>query len=59
MTITIRLNPQLYDHIRNLVRETAAEDVRRKTFEKLAVEVRGKLEALSGPKIGPRVRAAK
>ncbi len=59
MTITIRLKPQLYDHIRNLVRETAAEDVRRKTFEELALEIRSKLEALSGPKIGSQVRAAK
>ena len=56
MTVKIQLRPELYDHIRTLVHDELNEQKNRQKFEQLAMKIRGQLDQLSAPKLGPQVR---
>lgn len=55
MTVTIHLGPELFNHIRTLVHDELSEQQNRQKFEQLAMKIRGQLDQLSGPKLGPQV----
>ena len=50
MTITIQLDPELYNHIRALVHAELDRQKNRQKIEQLAIKIRAQLEQLSGPK---------
>lgn len=50
MTITIQLDPELYNHIRALVHAEIDRQKNRQKIEQLAIKIRAQLDQLSGPK---------
>ncbi|HEX2661483.1 MAG TPA: hypothetical protein VHM93_01515 [Candidatus Acidoferrum sp.] len=50
MTITIQLDPELYNHIRALVHAELDRQKNRQKIEQLASKIRAQLDQLSGPK---------
>lgn len=55
MTITIQLDPELYNQIRALVYAELDRQKNRQRIEQLAMKIRAQLDQLSGPKAGPQV----
>jgi hypothetical protein len=50
MTITIQLDPELYNHIRALVHAELDRQKNRQKIEQLAIKIRAQLDQLSGSK---------
>jgi hypothetical protein len=50
MTITIQLDPELYNHIRALVHAELDRQKNRQKIEQLASKIRAQLDQLSGPR---------
>lgn len=55
MKVKIQLRPEVYDYIRTLIHDELVEQKNRQKMEQLAMKIRGQLDQLSGPKIGPQV----
>ena len=55
MKVKIQLRPELYNQIRTLVQDELNEQKNRQRVEQLAMKIRGQLDQLSGPKIGPQL----
>ena len=49
MRVKIRLDPEVYDHIRTLVHDELKEQKNRQKIEELGMKIRTQLEQLSGP----------
>ena len=47
MTITIRLSPELYDHIRTLVHDELKGQKNRQKIEQLGMKIRAQLDQMS------------
>lgn len=55
MTVKIQLRPEVYDYLRTLVHAEVNEQKNRQRIEQLAMKIRGQLDQLTAPKIGPQV----